>query len=85
MLLQKAALCVARSGTTCAPKFIVIVTEALSTRELALEPGGLACCTESLVATWVDLTSHPAIPVTRRLKGRLSGGLYRAWEAGSLG
>jgi hypothetical protein len=33
----------------------------------------------------VDLTSHPAIPVTRRLEGRLPGGLYRAWEAGSLG
>jgi serine/threonine protein kinase len=40
-------------GTTCAPKFIVIVTEALSTRELALEPGGLACCTESLVVIWL--------------------------------
>ncbi len=33
----------------------------------------------------VDLTSHPVIPVTRRLEGRLPGGLYRAWEAGSLG
>jgi hypothetical protein len=33
----------------------------------------------------VDLTSHPVLPVTRRLDGRLPGGLYRAWEAGSLG
>jgi hypothetical protein len=33
----------------------------------------------------VDLTSHPVIPVTGRLEGWLPGGLYRSWEAGSLG